>query len=63
MQTPLWRPTVEKPLDRVLTRSQKEIVYVEGREEPVVRRHMSLDAFCRENKDKGDFLVVVMSLQ
>ena len=53
---------VRRGYDRTILRSRKEIIYVEGDEEPSVFPGMSLDEFCRKN-NRGEYLVVVASLQ
>jgi hypothetical protein len=53
---------VKRGYDRNITWSKKEIVYVEGGEEPVVYPGMSLEEFCNRN-DRGEYLVVIASLR
>ena len=48
--------------DRDIAWSQREIVYVEGSEEPVVHQNMSFEEFCNRN-NSGEYLVVIASLQ
>jgi hypothetical protein len=62
LPTPGWRGAVRRKYSRVVSGWKKEIVYVEGNEEPSVYPGMSLDSFCQENKNRGDFLVVIVSL-
>jgi hypothetical protein len=62
-RVPLLPGTVKRNYDREVTWWKKEIVYVQGNAEPVVRERMSLETFCRENRDRGEFLVVIASLQ
>ena len=42
--------------------SKKEIIYVEGGEEPSVSPGMSLEEFCGKN-NRGEYLVVIASLE
>jgi hypothetical protein len=53
---------VKRGYDRKLVWSKSEIIYVEGRQEPVVTSGMSLDEFCKQNSE-GEFLVVVAPLR
>jgi hypothetical protein len=48
--------------DRDLVWSRREIIYVEGSQEPIVTPGMSLEEFCKQNS-VGEYLVVVASLR
>jgi hypothetical protein len=58
---PEWQPSVRRNYDRRIRLWTKEIIYVEGNNEPLVYPGMSIHEFC--DKNNGDFLVVVASLQ
>jgi hypothetical protein len=49
---------VTRGYERNLAWSRREIVYVEGSEEPTISPGMSLEEFCNEN-NRGEFLVVI----
>jgi hypothetical protein len=53
---------VKRGYDRCLRWWRKEIIYVEGGEEPIVSPGMSLEEFCKKNS-KGEYLVVIASLE
>jgi hypothetical protein len=53
---------VKRGFDRDITWLSKEIVYVEGGDEPLVTPGMSLQEFCEKN-NTGDYLVVIASLR
>jgi hypothetical protein len=60
-----WRSVcarVIRSYDRMLGWSKKEIIYVEGDNEPMVHPGMSLSEFCDKN-NKGEYLVVIASLE
>jgi hypothetical protein len=62
-RAPSHRAVVRRSYDRNINWRSKEIIYVEGCQEPSVWAGMSLATFCAENKKKGDFMVVVASLR
>jgi hypothetical protein len=53
---------VKRGYDRNLAWWKKEIIYVEGGEDPIVFPGMSLEEFCDKN-NRGEYLVVAASLQ
>ena len=61
-RAPCQPAKVKRGYDTNLAWSKKEIIYVEGSDEPVVSPGMSLDKLCNQNRD-GGYLVVIASLR